>query len=166
MYNIGDYVVYSTAGICKISDIKTEEFYGDNKTYYIIENVYGNKSVVHVPKDNELIMSKIRDLHTKKDIDGFLEKAAKTAVSWISEYKLRNETHTATLKSNDFFEIAKVLKLSYINEKECISMNKKISMTDKKVTDTAEKLIFEEYATVFDVPYDNVKEEIVKKLNV
>ncbi len=166
MYSIGDYVVYSTAGICKISDIKTEDFYGDIKTYYIIETVYGNKSVVHVPSDNELLMSKMRKPHTKEEITQIIEKAGREKVEWIDDYKTRNEQYNSIIKSGDSLEIAKVLKAAYMNEKECIANNKKISMTDKKITDTAEKMIFQEFATMFEMSFEEVKEVVMNKLNV
>ncbi len=166
MYKIGDYVVYSTAGVCKISDIKTEEFYGKNKTYYIIETVYGNKSVVHIPKDNEILMSKMRKLHSKEEILEIIEKVKNESVSWLGDYKARNEQYNAILKSGDCFEIAKVLKAAYKNEKEIAGLNKKLSMTDKKITDTAEKIIFEEFSTMFEMSFEDIKKMVTDKFGI
>ena len=166
MYKIGDYVVYSTIGVCKIADIKTEEFYGEDKTYYIIENAFGNKSVVHIPTDNDILMAKLRKPHTKSELKDMIKLVGKEKVEWISEYKIRSETYSAALKSGIFVEILKVLKAAYINEKECLAVNKKISMTDKRITDTAEKLLFEELSVVQGITFEEAKEMLTEKLGI
>ncbi len=166
MYEIGELVVYSTAGVCKITDIKTEDFYGEKKTYYILETVYGNKSVVHVPADNKVLMSKLRKMHTKEELTDIMDRVEKEETEWLSDYKERNEKYGEILKNGDSFEIVKILKAAYINEREIQRLNKKISMTDKKITDTAEKLVCEEFSTIFDMDFEEIKTKLKEKFNI
>ena len=53
MYKIGDIFLYGSNGVCKITDIKSEKFARETKTYYILSPFFDSKETIFVPVDNE-----------------------------------------------------------------------------------------------------------------
>ena len=45
MYNIGDLIIYSSHGICRIDDICEKEYYGVAKNYYVLHPMEDYKSI-------------------------------------------------------------------------------------------------------------------------
>ena len=52
MFNIGDCVMYGTSGLCKIIDIRKENFGGKPEEYYILELVFDQSTVIYAPLEN------------------------------------------------------------------------------------------------------------------
>jgi CarD family transcriptional regulator len=61
-YDVGEYVVYGTNGICRITDIKNmtlSPIIGE-RNYYILEQVNSKSSTIYVATDNEKLCAKMR----------------------------------------------------------------------------------------------------------
>ena len=65
MFDIGSYVIYGKAGVCKILDV-TNRIKGEkrDKTYYVLEPIY-DIGTIYSPVDNKKL--KMRNLITKKE---------------------------------------------------------------------------------------------------
>lgn len=62
MYEVGGYVSYRSDGVCKIIDIRKENFgvVGKDTLYYVLSPVSDEKSTFFVPVDNEALVSMMR----------------------------------------------------------------------------------------------------------
>ena len=40
MFEIGQYIIYGSTGVCEIEDIRDERISGEKKSYYILKPVY------------------------------------------------------------------------------------------------------------------------------
>lgn len=65
MFKIGDYIMYSLTGVCKVTDIIKEKYFdSDEKDYYVLEPVYATtKTVIKIPVDNKKVF--MRPIITK-----------------------------------------------------------------------------------------------------
>ena len=54
MFDINEYVVYGTVGVCRVVDYRKESFGSiEEKEYYILEPVHAKNSSIYVPADNQ-----------------------------------------------------------------------------------------------------------------
>ena len=83
-FSRGDYVVYGTSGICMIEDIRLMKFAMDSEksTYYVLKPESSDSSVVYVPAKNEKLMSKMREVMTKDEIDSLLLGMKDKEIGW------------------------------------------------------------------------------------
>ena len=68
------------------------------------------------------------------------------------------------IKSSICSDLAQLIKSININEQEKLSSGKKLSKTDEDFKKTAEKLINEEFATVLNIPVEEVSSFILNHL--
>ena len=64
MFKVNDVVIYGSAGICKIVDIRDEKLGDEVNKYYILKPVFDEKNTFFVPVLNENLTSKIHDILT------------------------------------------------------------------------------------------------------
>ena len=52
MFAVGDVVLHTSQGVCRVDDIRDEKFSGMNRTYYVLLPMENNgKSTTYVPVD-------------------------------------------------------------------------------------------------------------------
>ena len=92
-FSRGDYVVYGTSGICMIEDIRLMKFAMDSEksTYYVLKPESSDSSVVYVPEKNEKLMSKMREVMTKDEIDSLLLGMKDKEIGWEKDRRIRSE---------------------------------------------------------------------------
>ena len=69
MYEIGEYIVYGNAGVCKVVETVKMPVPGtkDDKLYYTLDPVYDKGCRLFVPVDSQKV--KMRPILTKKEAD-------------------------------------------------------------------------------------------------
>ena len=92
-YEKGSYVVYGTDGICVIDDVTEMSFMAgvEKSRYYVLKPEHSSDSKVYVPAGNEKLMSKLRPLLTKQEIDMLLTGIRDKAIEWEPDRRLRTE---------------------------------------------------------------------------
>ncbi|HEY2420003.1 MAG TPA: CarD family transcriptional regulator, partial [Neobacillus sp.] len=56
MLNIGELIIYSGHGICKVDDICDKTYLGNTKTYYVLHPlVNSHQLTISTPVDNEKV---------------------------------------------------------------------------------------------------------------
>jgi len=167
LFNIDDYVVYKTSGVCQITGIKKETFGGETKEYYILTTVYGNPSNVYVPVDNETLVGKMKKLVSLDKIHDIIDKSADAKVEWIENDRERGEAFAAMIDNGEPSLLFSLVKTLYDHKKEVEEAGKKFRANDKRIMDTAQKILHENFAKTLDIEPDMVttfiKNELEKK---
>ena len=142
MKKVGDYIVYRR-DVCKITNIKDI----NNNKYYVLEPLRDKSLHIDVPVDNKLGL--IKELITKeeKDDDRKIEMRYKEL--------LDSGTHE---------NLIKVIKTTYIRNKNREKTNKKISERDTKYFNLAEEYLYSEIGIVLNISFDEVKDYIISKI--
>ena len=156
MFNIGDKVVYPRHGAGVIEGIEEKAVLGEKSKYYVIRIALGDMSVM-VPID-KMEAQGIRYITSKDriaDIYGILSgETSCMCKNWSKRYR-DNDTK---IKSGDVFEIAEIVKNLTSADRE-----KKLSTGEKKMLESASRLLASELMLILDEPIDKV-EEIVHGL--
>lgn len=164
MFNKNDYIIYGAMSVCKVVDIIEEEnIYMGRKSYYVIQPVYSDKNtIIKVPTDNKKIF--MRHLLSEKEIMSIIKSIPNIEVLKIDNDRQRSEHFKSVIKNSVCEELAQVVKSIAINEQEKLSIGKKLSKTDEDFKKAAEKLIDEEFATVLNIPVQDVSSFILNHM--
>lgn len=147
-YKIGEYVVYGTSGVCCVEDIGIRRLSPDipEEEYYILKPVNNTGSTVFVPVNNELLMSRMRHIFTKDEIDGIINSVRGCEMKWIDDRKIRITEFRSIINRGDRRELILLIRcilsrISFLNENK-----KKIASSDGDILQLAQKAVGEEFS--------------------
>ena len=161
-YKKGDKVIYGTNGICTVEDIQKMMFpmETEERTYYVLKPVNTRNSTLFVPDSNEELMSKIRYILTKEEIDAVISGSNGKRLEWSDEKNARLASFNGILKSGNPEELLLLIKCVYDRKTALLDMGKKLPAADENILVCAEKLVREEFAYVLGISEDQVGEYI------
>jgi CarD family transcriptional regulator len=123
MYNIGDLIIYSGHGICKVDNICDKTYFGNTQTYYVLQPLENNHQLtISIPVDNEkVIMSRLIQRNKAEEI---LASFKLLGVNWIENNHLRIQVYNDIVKTGNRNDIAKVAN-TLIRKKHELEMKEK-----------------------------------------
>lgn len=150
MFRIGDIISYRTAGVCRVEDIRPESLTGEKKEYYILKPVARNGATVYVPRDNELLCSRMTALLTRTAADTIVKKPQRTEPTWVENAKERQAAFTAIINSGEREEIAGIIRALFRHKKEVAEQGHKFYASDERLLAAAQKAVVGELAYVLE----------------
>ena len=157
MYNINDYVVYRK-NVCKVKEIKRKD--NDNK-YYILVPINDESLKIEVPVSNN--KSILRELIKKEEIDKLINEIPNINPLKDDDKMLESE-YKNLLKSGTHEDLVKIIKTTYLRNKEREDNKKKISDKDKSYFEQAENYLYTELSVVLGMNFDETKKYIEEKV--
>lgn len=165
MFSIGSYVVYASQGVCRIEEIRREDFSGTAKDYYILIPLDDPKMVVYVPTDAQALTAQMRPLLSPDELSELLRRgAAADTQEWISDPRSRNEHFRAILQSGDRLRLFCMLRSIHERREQQLAIGKKLYAADEMICQRAEKLLHGEIATILNIHPDEVHSYIQSQL--
>lgn len=156
MYKIGDYVIY-LKDVCKVFDIK--EKYMNDTDYYILVPLNDNSLKLNVPVN----CKSLRNLITKEEVNSLIDNMVNIEVLPNNDKTLEAE-YKRLLQNGSHEDLVKIIKTTYLRNKERIDNKRKISNKDKTYFEIAEKYLYTEISVVLDLTFDETKNYIINKL--
>lgn len=164
MYNVNDTVMYGKQGVCIIKEIVNENFSGKSMDYYSLQPAYSDNTVIYVPVENEELVRKMKKVLTAREIDSLIKEVKSMEPMWYDNEKERREKYNKIVEKGDRKETLRLINTLYLNRQEREAEGKKMYVSDEKVMKEAEKLIYEEFASVLHIKPGEVIEYIVEKI--
>ncbi len=167
-YKKGDYIRYSSSGVCLIEDIKKLDYTRskNEQDFYVLKPVGASSSTIYVPVANENLTSKMRYILKKDEIDKLIQSVKKDEILWIEDRKARTENFKDILKRCDPQELLKLVSCIYLKKNEFADSGKKLTATDDSVLTQAEAMIENEFSFVLNLSGAQVGEYIREKLDI
>ncbi len=164
MYKIDDIVMHPGMGVCKIVDIRTENFKNlGNRQFYILKPVYSNEHTkIFVPVSGKV---ELRRLLSEKDINEAISAARNQDTLWIDNDLKRKEVFSEILHSGDHIKLIGMIREIHKKQIEKQQIGKKLHLSDEKMLTEAEKLLHEELAYSMSIEPTRVADYIISKLN-
>lgn len=153
MFRENEIVVYKR-DVCRIKEVKNN--YYNNKDYYILEPIYDSSLKIEIPIDSKLI----RQLISKEEIDKLIGKIKDIDIINSQERIIENE-YKNLLQSGNYEDLIKIIKTTYIRNKNREENKKKISEKDDHYFKLAEKYLYSEFSVVLGLTIDETKKYIV-----
>lgn len=167
IYEINDYIVYKTHGICLIEDIREESFGKDKaKTYYILSPVYDANSKIYAPFDQPDNENSMKHILSKDEIDTLIVSSDNYSDDWIDDAKERALNFENILSSGKRSKLLRLIKLLSLRRVEAMKNKKNLSVSDSRILATAEKIITEEFAFVLGIDKNDVIDYILSLLKI
>lgn len=163
MFDTGDTVLYSAKGICKITGISEQKFGGSKRKYYVLEPVYQKNSSVFIPADNEKLLSKMKPVLTKDEIDGIIHETVSCCPEWIENENERKLYFSGILAGGSRKELILLIKTIYEHRRELTEKGKKLHACDEVTFKEAEALLYDEFAYVLGIKPTEVVFYIMKE---
>ena len=156
MHKINDYIIYKRE-VCKINDI-LPKYFKDND-YYLLSPLSDDTLTIKVPINNK----EIRSLITKKEIDMIINEIP-NIVPVQSDTKSLEGIYKELLSTGLHTDLIKIIKTTYLRNKERIDNNKKTTDKDNYYFNLAEKYLYQEFQIVLNLTYDKTKEYVINKV--
>ena len=122
MYNINDFVVYKK-DVCKIKNITTK----NNTEYYVMEPIDDNSLKIQIPINADNIF--LRNLKTKNEIESLIKNIPNISIIENGDKMIENE-YKKLLDTGTFEDLIKIIKTTYLRNKERMDNKKKMSDKD------------------------------------
>ncbi len=158
MVKVGDLVIYSSHGICRVDDICELSFGGSTKEYYVLEPVENDGRLkIHAPVDKKNNMQPLID---KTEAQKVIESFRQDGVEWVDRPQSRTREYKDIVSKGDRIEIAKVANTLLRKKHETEEEGKKFSELDGKLLKSIQDILFKEVAIALNKPYDKVVKKI------
>lgn len=164
MFSVGDTVVYGTQGVCRIKEISMLKFGKTKAEYYILTPVSDERSVVYVPTGNEKLVSKMRELISREELDELIATAAENKIEWISGDNERKNYCDEVVKTGSRRELMQLIGMLYTRREALREQKKHFHNVDAQYLKAAEHLLHDEFAYVLGIDTDQVPEYITQRI--
>lgn len=159
MFAVGDVVLHTSQGVCRVDDIRDEKFSGLIRTYYVLLPMGNNgKSTTYVPVDAP--KSPIRELLTEEQIREVIHVSMNEKTDWIDNNNVRKSVFTEILRSDDMSKILSLIVCLYNRRETVLSQGKKFPVVDERIMTEAERKIHQEFSYTLSISEKDVPQYI------
>ena len=164
LFKVGDYVNYKNSGICRVEDIREQDYGAGKHNYYILKSVYENDTTVRIPVDSKAVETNMRRLLTREEIDEIILETENSKNQWIEDYKKRAAAFEEILDSGNRADILWVIKSLSLYRQESREQKRKFGVTDEKILDKAGKIVLQEFSFILQLKQSEVLPYIIEKV--
>ena len=163
---IGDRILYGALGVMEIVDIVSEGSFDNQKTYYVLKDIYSSAHAkTYVPTDNERLSMQMYPLLDKNQLLLLLDGAGAACTSvWSENNRERMEEYRAVMESGDRTALISLIKSVEQMGRMRSEIGKKNYISDEDAKRRALRLLSLEAATVLSIPLDEAESLIKGKI--
>lgn len=92
-FSVGEKVLYNVNGVCEITDISEKVFNNNIISYYVLKPINNGDSTVFVPVNNENLVTKMKRLMTRSQIDEIISDVSEQETQWNVNDTTRKEEY-------------------------------------------------------------------------
>ncbi|WP_449538124.1 CarD family transcriptional regulator [Ferdinandcohnia sp. Marseille-Q9671] len=163
MFSIGDLVIYSNMGICRIDDICEKTYSGTTRSYYVIHPIEDSTLTIHNPVDNDRI--RMQGIINRSEAEEILESFRLPGIQWIENGTDRNKVYSERVANGSRMEIAGIINTLMCKKYEFEIIDKKVSEHDRRILLYVQKILFKELAISLDKSVDAISKEINRMIS-
>lgn len=164
MFQIGDRVIYSTHGVCDITQQEVKTVDKKQLTYLVLEPLGQPGSRFLVPTHNAAAMGKLKKMMTKEELLALITSDAVRQDCWIRDEGTRKQTYRECIGSGDRQALMAMVHTLYQHKKVQAAAGRKVHLCDDNFLRDAEKLLISEIAIVMAITADQAKQYLHEKL--
>jgi CarD family transcriptional regulator len=154
MFEIGDFAVYPGHGVGAIESIESMDMGGKVQDFYVL-SILDTQMTIMVPKDNAGPAGMREVIGPDKIPEVYKILKSKEIPNNHQPWNQRYRGYMERIQSGSIYEVAKVFRELYSLKSE-----KGLSFGEKKLMDTAQKLLIKELAISKDAEEADVGKEI------
>lgn len=161
MFQVGDYIVYGSNGICRVEEITHPDIAGStpDKLYYVLVPEKTRDSRLFCPTDNNRVV--LRSVITAEEAKALLEEVKEIEPLKIKSERQRDDTYKKAMKSCDLRQCVQMIKALLIRKEEREANGKKVTVTDERYMKLAEDGLYSELALAMGIDREEIKEKFL-----
>lgn len=163
MYQVGDFIVYSSTGVCRVEGIGIPDGISDNTMqYYKLRPVFDSE-VIYTPVDTKAFM---RPILSKEQAERLIDRIPEIPedVCHGQDMRLLNESYRACLSTHENDDLVRLIKSVYQKNQRTVRAGRQPGQTDQTYMKRAEKLLYGELAVALGMEFDEVQPYIRRRL--
>ena len=160
MFCVGDVVLYTTYGICKITDQIKRLFHGIENEYYVLVPLSESKTELTIPISNPITKERLHGLLDEKDIVEITNQIPYLEAYWIDNENERKKEFSDIIRSGDRINTLRVIKSIKYHQLSLVGKNRKLHACDEACMKEATKLIVDEFSYVLQIDKEDVQDKI------
>jgi CarD family transcriptional regulator len=164
MFNVGDLIIYSSLGICRIDNICEKTYNGKTRNYYVIQPIEDNNLTIHNPVDNDQVV--MLGIINRSDAEEILESFKSSGIRWIEKGHDRAKVYSDIVKTGNRKEISKIVNTLMRKKYEDQRMGKKLSDLDRRLLSSIQHILFKELAIALDTTFEEIVEKISRSIEL
>jgi len=157
MFKKGDLLVYKK-DVCVVEEVKIK--YLRDTDYYVLNPITDKSLKIQVPTTSNAI----RSLITKERVEEIIKSIPKIKVIKTDSKSLEND-YKQLMQSGTHEDLIKIIKTTYLRNKERLDNNKKTTDKDNYYFNQAELYLYNEFSVVLNLSYEETKEYIINEVN-
>ncbi|MGM9970233.1 MAG: CarD family transcriptional regulator [Anaeroplasma sp.] len=166
MFEIGDVVIYTTYGICKITEQISRNFNGQDNDYFVLVPLSEAKTQLTIPVNNPITLARLHSLLSRDEIISIIDQIPFLEAYWVENDNERKKIFAEIIKSGNRIETIKLIKSIKNHQLSLKNKSRKLHASDEQSMKDAEKLIIDEFAYVLNIDkkelYNQFYEELTK----
>lgn len=164
MFEVGEYIVYGSKGVCQIEGITHLDISGADKerVYYVLAPVGDPSGKIYAPTDNQKIA--MRRVITKEEADQLIKELPKIEMLWVQDEKQRENKYKEALRTCDYRAWVSIVKTLHFRMKERTAQGKKVTALDEKYMRMAENELYSELSLSLGIPKNEMEGYIKTQL--
>ncbi|MCR5625513.1 MAG: CarD family transcriptional regulator [Lachnospiraceae bacterium] len=163
-YEVGDYVVYGSQGVCRVEEITRLTMPDSNEKnhYYCLVPVDSKNSRIYAIVGQKKVT--MRRIITEKEAMELIDNIEDIPVIEIKSEKLREEQYKTALRTCDCKEWVSVIKTLYVRNIERQKNGKKATTTDERYMKEAKRSLYTELSIVLNRDKEDIEDFITKRV--
>lgn len=156
---VGDMVVYPAQGVARVEGLE-EKVIGDVPMRFFVLRVLDSDKKIMVP-EKKIAEVDIRRVISEEEVDEVFDILRDRNVSFDhGTWNRRYRAYVEKIKTGSIFEIAEVLR-----DLNLIKVDKNLSFGERKMLDTARRLLIQELSVAMDSTEEAVERELESVFN-
>lgn len=151
MYKTGQTVLYSSNGVCKITEITQKNIGGKNVEYYALKPVCSNNSTLFVPTHSEALVSKMRPILSACEIKAVLASIDGNGGEWIDDKNERLEKWRGIICGGDLISLVMLIRVLHERRKIQEQKGRRLHISDERYLKEAEKMVCDEISIALNI---------------
>ncbi|MBO5610117.1 MAG: CarD family transcriptional regulator [Eubacterium sp.] len=164
MFDVGDFIIYGSNGVCRITHIGPMKMPGvpKDRLYYTMVPCYIRDSEIFTPVDNERVV--MRKVMSKDEAEDFIQSISEIKELEIIEEKRRELEYKQAVLTCEPEVLVSLIKTIYTRMEDRIAEGKKVTSSDSKYFHLAEESLYGELAISLDMEKEEVKDYVKEKV--
>lgn len=164
MFQVGEYIVYGSTGVCEVEKVGTIDIPGmsPDRIYYTLRPCYEKKSTIFTPVDNVKVV--MRAVIEKEEALAIIDSMQQIGMLIVTDEKKREAEYKECFMKCDCRELVKMMNTIWERRQQRLAQGKKVTAKDDRYYHMAEENLFGELAIALGIEKNKVKDFIKERL--
>ncbi|WP_066072559.1 CarD family transcriptional regulator [Neobacillus soli] len=164
MFTIGDLIIYSAHGICRVDDICEKTVSGITRPYYVLHPMENNHQLtISTPVDNDKVV--MLELIHQEEANEILKSFKYPGMEWVDNPNIRFKLYSDIISTGERKEIAIIVNTLMRKKIEAELHEKKLYEQDRKLLNTTQNILFKELALSLDTTFEEINELVIRLIH-